>query len=192
MHSIKLYINSTLVEFNEPPAIAYNYKLTDFENPLDVKNGYSKTVVIPGTKSNNRLFDSVWRLDRTQSPDSQFNPSKKADFMLYIDGVLYESGYAKLDTVKRNDTGFWEYGVTLYSGIGEFLYNLTYNSNGEKLKLSDIWLGAGAASARDTELDMTIHQQEIWGAWACLGTTWDQTWDDQRHQVLTYVPCYNG
>lgn len=192
MHSIKLYINSTLVEFNEPPAIAYNYKLTDFENPLDVKNGYSKTVVIPGTKSNNRLFDSVWRLDRTQSPDSQFNPSKKADFFLYIDGVLYESGYVKLDTVKRNDTGFWEYGVTLYSGIGEFLYNLTYNSNGEKLKLSDIWLGAGAASARDTELDMTINQQEIWGAWACLGTTWDQTWDDQRHQVLTYVPCYNG
>ena len=74
MHSIKLYINSTLVEFNEPPAIAYNYKLTDFENPFDVKNGYSKTVVIPGTKSNNRLFDRIIYVLSIQ----QLYPSQKS------------------------------------------------------------------------------------------------------------------
>ena len=192
MYAIKLYINDTLVQFNEPPQISYNYKLTDMENPMDVKNGYSKTVVIPGTKSNNRLFDNIWKLERTQNLDADFNPSKKAPFEIYVDGALYESGYAKLDTAKRKDDGFWEYGVTLYSGIGEFLYNLTYNNNGEKLKLSDIWLGAGAASARDTELDFTINQDEIWGAWACLGHDWDQTWDDQRHQVMSFAPCYNG
>lgn len=192
MHTVDLYINGSLVEFSESPKIPYNYKLTDLEAPLDVSNGYSKTVTVPGTKNNNQLFDNIWKVERTQNIGAAFNPSKKAPFEIYVDGALYESGYAKLDTAKRGDDGFWEYGLTLYSGLGEFLYNLTYGGDGSKLKLSDLWFGAGAASARDTELDFEITRDEIANAWNALGSDSDITWDDQRHQVMNFVPCYNG
>lgn len=192
MRTVDLYINGSLVEFSESPKIPYNYKLTDLEAPLDVSNGYSKTVTVPGTKNNNQLFDNIWKVERTQNIGAAFNPSKKAPFEIYVDGALYESGYAKLDTAKRGDDGFWQYGLTLYSGLGEFLYNLTYGGDGNKLKLSDLWFGAGAASARDTELDFEITRDEIANAWNALGSDSDITWDDQRHQVMNFVPCYNG
>ncbi len=192
MQSVRLYINDVLVEFDQQPDINYNYKQTDFESPLDLKNGYSKTVVVPGTKNNNILFDNIWRVDRTQQFAEVFNPSKRVPFTLFVDSTLYESGYVKLDTITRNEDGFWEYNITLFSGIGEFIYNLTYNQKGDKLKLSDIWLGAGAASQRDTELDFTIDKDEVTGAWIDLGNNDDQTWDQQRHHVLNYAPCYEG
>lgn len=192
MQSLQLYIDGTLVEFDVQPDVNYNYKMTDFEAPLDIKNGYSKTVVVPGTKNNHILFDNIWRVDRVQSFGESFNPSKRVPFQLFVDSTLYESGYVKLDTITKNEDGFYGYNITLYSGIGEFLYNLTYGMDGKKLKLSDLWYGAGPVGSKDTELDFVIDKDEVVGSWIDLGRDNDQTWTEQRHQVINFAPCYNG
>ena len=80
-----------------------------------------------------------------------FNPAKKADFKLFKDGILLESGYAKLDSVTKNN-GLIFFNLTLYGGLGDFFYNLSYNEDGDKLTLADMF---------DDDLDFVINRDTV-------------------------------
>ena len=141
MSAIELYIGTGLVEFSTDPQILYNYTQNEVNNPTVVKNSFSKTIVIEGTPSNNKLLGQYWNLERIEGAGGTgtvFNSSKKVEFNLFVNSQLYESGYVKLDSVKKNK-GKIEYSITLYGGLGEFFYNLNTNDeNGEKLNDSEI------------------------------------------------------
>ena len=146
---IKLYIGNQEVEFSTPPEILYNYTLTDLKNPTIYKNSFSKQITIEGTPKNNQLFGSIWNLQRIQaygngSTGVSFNPLQKADFKIYVNGDLYESGYVKLSNVVRTGNDV-QYEINLFGGLGQFFYNLSYTHNeaGEaegpdKLQLKDL------------------------------------------------------
>ena len=63
--SVHLFIGGMEVEFKTTPDILYNFKVDDLLSPAAVKNSYSKTVTIPGTNANNRIFDNRTRKQRT-------------------------------------------------------------------------------------------------------------------------------
>ena len=141
--NIHLYIGDTEVEFTSKPEILYTYQVDDLTNPTVVKNSFSKTITIKGTKSNNHLFGHYWNVERMQvggggnGSNVYFNASKKMDFQLFVGTELYESGYVKLDEVRRvNDD--YEYDITLYGGLGNFFYNLSISDDGNEMKLSDL------------------------------------------------------
>ena len=104
---IELYINNTLVDLDQGSNDSFSILLqktrTDYTNPTIVKNSFTKTVSLPGTDSNNKLFNQIWKLDRTQWKGA-FNPSYRAPFLLLENGSLVECGYVKLDSVKINKT----------------------------------------------------------------------------------------
>lgn len=82
MKDLHLYIGDTEIEFNEKPEILYTYQVDDLTNPTVVKNSFSKTITIKGTKSNNHLFGHYWNIERTQvgggdGSNVYFNASKK-------------------------------------------------------------------------------------------------------------------
>ena len=184
MNNIHLYIGDTEVEFVDSPEILYTYQVDDLTNPTVVKNSFSKTITIKGTKTNNHLFGHYWNVERIQvggdGNDSNvyFNASKKMDFQLFVGTELYESGYVKLDEVRRVGNDF-EYDITLYGGLGHFFYNLSLSDDGNEMKLSDLEF--------DKDIDFTINIDTVQKAWKSLKEGTNDKW-----QIINFMPAYNG
>lgn len=181
--NIHLYIGDAEVEFTSKPEILYTYQVDDLTNPTVVKNSFSKTITIKGTKSNNHLFGHYWNVERMQvgggdGSNVYFNASKKMDFQLFVGTELYESGYVKLDEVRRiNDD--YEYDITLYGGLGDFFYNLSISDDGNEMKLSDLEF--------DKDIDFTINIGTVQNAWKSLKENKNDKW-----QLINFMPAYNG
>lgn len=188
-NNIKLFIQGKEVEFNKDPKILLNYTEKDLHNPTIVKNSFSKSITIEGTQRNNDIFGHIWDLTRVQS-NLNLNPIKKTDFQLFVNGELFEKGYAKLDKVTRTNNSV-QYSITLFGGLGQFFYNLSYDqddaSNAKKtlasLKYHDEW-------SVEPDLDFVIDKDAVYEAWGQLcgwGSTTNDRWD-----VINFAPCYNG
>lgn len=183
MNNIHLYIGNTEVEFTANPEILYTYQVDDLTNPTVVKNSFSKTITIKGTKNNNHLFGHYWNVERVQvgggdGSNVYFNASKKMDFQLFVGSELYESGYVKLDEVRRVG-GDYEYDITLYGGLGDFFYNLSTTDDGNEMKLSNLEF--------DKDIDFTINIDTVQKAWNTLKNGTDNKW-----QLINFMPAYNG
>lgn len=200
---ISLILCGQEVEFNQPPEILYNYTLTETANPSVVKNSYSKTITITGTPNNNKLFGHIWNLDRLNNFGTgsfggvYFNPIQKAEFTLYVNGEVYESGYFKLDEVRKQNHAI-EYDITLYGGLGDFFYNLSYvkGSDGtvegpDKLEIADLKFPYGVdAYLEGHDLDFVITKEAVNTAWNTLiGGSIDR---DDKFELINFAPCYNG
>lgn len=183
---IELYVGDRLVEFTNPPQINITYAHEDLHNPTVVKNSFSKTVTVDGTPVNNQIFGSFFDMRRNvaysegKNTGAYFNPSKKVPFTLYRNGEIVESGYCKLDNVKRNGENI-QYNVTLYGGLGQFLYNLSYREDGEEMKLSDLDYG--------TDFKMTINKETIRDAWNHVNGV---RMISPIYDKINFAPAYNG
>ena len=178
-----LYISDQKIDLPEKFAVLFNYTLEDRTNPTAVKNSFSKTIELPGTDNNNKVFGTFFRNDRYQlygSTDTGacFDPSKRVPFAIYQNGDLVQDGYCKLDKVIRTDEKVLYY-VSLYGGLGEFFYNLTYKSDGIEKQLSDLDFGE--------DLSFKINKDTIKSAWDTLGTSTENKW-----QTINFAPAYNG
>ena len=189
---ISLYIAENLVDLDDQSLILFNYTMEDLLNPTIVKNSYSQQVTIKGTPNNNRLFGDIFCLDRVVSYNggtlgTDFNPSQKTPFVIYNEmNEILGSGYCKLDSVTRKK-GENEYQVSLFGGLGSFLYSLAYDAEGNKRSLASLdYLGTDNT---DTELDFTINADSVAEAWNI------DPWEgniDSIWKVINFAPAYNG
>lgn len=182
---IELYINNQLVEFDEPPRVFITYAHNELHNPTVVKNSYSKTLEIAGTPNNNKIFNAFY--DMRWVNGAGFNPSKKMSFELYRNGEIMEQGYAKLDSVKRTNNNI-TYSITLYGGLGQFLYNLTTKEDGEEMKLKDL--------IYPYNLDFEVNKDTVWNAWMHINNIDSPIMplsDELNvYDFINFAPCYNG
>ena len=187
-YPVRLFLGNEEVEFSTPPQILFNYSETELTNPTIVKNSYSKTITIEGTKQNNKIFGHIYNMQRIQGYNgsimgSAFNPLVKTDFTLYYNGSIYESGYFKLDEVRRNNN-LIQYDISLYGGLGDYFYNLSFREDGTPMELSDLkyeW-----EVDNDQELGFKINKEAVNEAWINLlqpSSKWD---------TINFAPCYNG
>lgn len=198
-NKISLYIADQLVDLDDNSLILFNYTMEDLRNPTIVRNSFSKQVTLKGTPSNNKIFGHFARLDRqtaygASASGVNFSSIRKTPFAIYNEGgEVVESGYVKLDEVKR-ELNRVEYMVTLYGGLGSFFYELMYRKDGLKRTLYDLRysdlensdLSPGDLSDRD--------------GWVSLMAAWDflknpADYDPQRClwcNIINFAPCYNG
>lgn len=177
---ISLYINGQLADLADDGLVLLNVQLSDLTNPAVVRNSWTQEVELPRCPANDRIFGHSGRLDRLagaggSGPD--FNASKRTPFAIYAEtGEVLFSGYAKLNGVTRD-----AYRVSLYGGLGDFLYGLAYDGAGNKRSLADLDYGV--------DIDFTITLQTVRDAWARLAgdTSKPEKWD-----VINFAPCYNG
>ena len=188
---ISLYIADRQVDLDDQSFILFNYAMEDLSNPTIVKNSFSQQITLKGTANNNAIFGDAFRLDRHVGNDggqagADFNPSVKTPFVIYNEmGEILESGYAKLDTITRKRNAV-EYKVSLYGGLGSFLYSLSYDVNGNKRTLADLdYLGTGNT---DSELDFVINAASVRAAW----DTNKEGAIDNIWKVINFAPAYNG
>lgn len=182
---IKLFIENQEVDFATPPDIKFTYNRIDYTNPTVIKVGYSKTLQIEGTQNNNRIFNSIWRLDRTQG-ERQFNPSKRVKFQLFENGDLLEEGYVKLDDVIREGNKI-VYDISLFAGLNDFFYSLSFKEDGSEYKLADLQY-----LDDDNDLDFTITRNVVNEAWNNLGKNEGDTGYKEKWDVINFAPMYNG
>lgn len=174
---IELYLGDELVEFSTEPQILMNYTVEDLTNPTAVKNSFSKTLTIEGTPNNNRIFGHYY--DVTKVISTGFNPAKRVPFTLWNNGEKVETGYLKLDRVRRNN-GRITYDATLFGGLGDFLYSLTTDADGNELTLADLDYG--------TDMSMVVNKTTV-------GDAWEHIAGHYRNEIYDYInfaPCYNG
>lgn len=206
---IRLFIGEKEIEFTSDPKILFNYKLTDINNPTVVKNSYSKSIEIEGTPKNNDVFENIWNLQRVQWGGIDFNPIKKTDFTIYVNGDIYERGYAKLDGITTKN-GKITYSITLFGGLGSFFFNLSYkDSEGDdKKSLADLYYAArdvgNVFRQSEPDLNFRINKESLWDAWNVITGNPDAVYDesevsrpdnyyyDYKWEVLNFAPCYNG
>lgn len=158
---IELRIEGIKVDIKDDLPISFTYQTIDPDKLSTIKNSFSKTVDLPGTKRNNDLFGDLFRIDRyipsrlvdqtytdidyeglqysgVRNIGFQFDPHKKAEFLLLSNGTLVQSGYCTLNEIVVKDNNEVTYKITLYGGIGNFFYNLTYNEDGTPKTLFDM------------------------------------------------------
>lgn len=185
-NKVRLYIEGQRADLDDGAFILLNYTAEDLSNPTVVRNSFSKQITLKGTPANDEIFGHIYRNDRQTDYGSPytgpyFDPCRKTSFTIYNEAMeILESGYLKLDEIvttrKRHD-----YKVTLYGGLGSFLYGLSYDSSGNKLTLADLDFGE--------TLDFTIDRDAVADAWARLDgdTSKAAKWD-----IVNFMPAYMG
>lgn len=186
MSAISLYIDGKRADLADDGLILFNYQAEDLQNPTIVKNTYSQSITLEGTPANNAIFSYSFRTDR-RIDDNGFQPLRKTPFVIYNDkSEVLESGYVKLESVERNGSNV-RYKVSLFGGLGSFLYSLTYDAEGNKRSLADLeYLNTNNS---ETELDFNINAQAVRDAWQML---LDDTQTESKWKVINFAPCYNG
>ena len=163
MRKVRLYIGDQLVDLPEGVNLPITYTTEDFKNPTIVKNSFSKTISLPSSDNNNKIFNYFYKLDRCQSYTG-FNPSHRVDFKIYCDSELYESGYIQLNSVTGTGENL-QYNITMYGGLGDFFYGLKYNEDGTTKTLADLQFFAtdssGQIRPKDDELTFNINKEFV-------------------------------
>ena len=160
---IELYIDGQRADLAEQGLILWNYVLEEMSNPTIVRNFFTQTITLPSTSANNRIFGHYLRSDRLSGVGG-YNPMVRTPFVVYSgNSEILTSGYCKLDKVVRKGAADAEYSVTLFGGLGSFLYGLSYNEDGDKLTLADLaYLGE---DSDPSELDFAIDRRAVLDAW---------------------------
>lgn len=196
MREIELFIGGREVDIDNDVNIPFNYAFTDMTNPTAVKNSFTKNVTIKGTAGNNKIFGHYFQADRRVGDGAvnigaDFDPMKRVDFQLRRNGDIIESGYCKLSGVTRKGNDV-TYSLTLYGGLGDFLYNLSHSDEeGNKPTLASLYYKVkddkGRLIGKDDELSFRISKEAVKEAWGNLGSDGERIWN-----FINFVPCYNG
>lgn len=123
-------------------SIPINKSIIDIQNIAERKSDFSKTITLPGTSNNNNIFSNIFNLARSVQNDEtynfapDFNPSLKADAILYKNGIVQLQGYLQLTNINVLDDYEIEYEIIIIGRTANLFQDL-----GEK-KLSELNLSA--------------------------------------------------
>lgn len=125
----ELFLNGRLVDIDQRLPFALSFAINDIKDLSARKGNKSKTITLPGTRSNLNIMLSVFTLSSIDSIiDDQpelinFDPSIKAEARYYQDGLLQFNGIAQLMSCKSNN-GTWSFDLTLVSDTIDYITRL--------------------------------------------------------------------
>lgn len=150
---IELLIKGSAIDLGEGVDIALNKSIADIRNPEQRSSDFSKTITIPGTANNNKAFNHIFDVANDITGSGQFNPdfnpNKKADCTLLVDGMPQITGFIRLTEIVLND-GRIEYNCTIHGESANLFTDLEnaklnqldfseYNHTCNILNIKDSW-----------------------------------------------------
>lgn len=194
---ITLYIEGIAADLTDDALVLFTYTREDLDNPATIRNAYTKQITIPGTPNNVSIFNEFGRSDRATGSAGggigrDFNALKRLSFTIYDErSVIIEEGYLKLDTVQEDAHGIRSYTVTLFGGLGGFMYSLMYDSSGNKRSLASLWyLGEGVGNPEDEVINVNANATWVRAFWAYVDDGLGAIGD--RMDCFGFIPAYNG
>jgi len=180
---ISLLINGNKVDIVNSEEFAQQFAIThsfsDLYEPDKVTDSYSKSITLPGTDNNNKIFAHIWKLDSDNI--EQFNASQLSDFQIFLNNELWQSGTAQLTDITRKNN-VYSYKVTLYGAITKvmsMLLNSDIDDESNKLLRSLKY---------PTKLRHTLNDYMLYRMWSSTYYTGNIYLND----YMNYVPCQNG
>lgn len=128
---VRLFVENREVDLADSIDYTINKQFTDISNPTDIINDWSKTVVIPRTNNNEKIFGDLYSPQRAilsggSNVGLYFDPYKKFNFRLQDGESTIMVGYGKVNSCTSNGID-----VTLNGELGKIiqeLKKLTFNS----------------------------------------------------------------
>jgi hypothetical protein len=124
-----------ILDLYEDEDIPLTLSVDDFKNVAEKVQSYSKAFNLPATKRNNKIFDQLFEITRTNN-GVIFNVYKKTQCVLKQDGFTLFQGFLRLlDVTDKN--GETSYNVNLYSEVVA-LADFLKDSNFRDLDFSEL------------------------------------------------------
>lgn len=133
----RLFIEGKEIEVNNETVISITKQFSSLNNPTNLFTEWTKTVRIPVTEYNDKTFGGIYSADKrivwggSKYIGLYFDPSKKLDFYIEYNNDRILSGYAKMNTVTKNN-GYGYYEFTLFGALGKVfqdIKNITFDSS---------------------------------------------------------------
>lgn len=126
--NIQLYLADQELELNNTISFPLNKTFENLYNPTDIIVDYSKSINIPITQRNNKIFANAYRLDKTvvagdTNIGMYLNPIKRIPFKMLYNGNLLLEGYAKFVSATNSISNSY-YTINLFGIIGEVFQEL--------------------------------------------------------------------
>lgn len=159
---LEIFIEGNKLDINEEFSIMLSFAIDDVRDFAAKNTTFSKTVVLPGTKNNNRLFGNIF--DATISNDYDatkknvginFNASVSASVFVFNNNLQVMKGIMQLLEI-INDDGFIEYEVGLFGELAGFTSSL-----GASLLTGNMTTGGAANAALDLDFSAYDHNYTI-------------------------------
>ena len=125
---INLFVNTVLMDLSDDFDLLITRSIADIKNPEQRTSDWSKTIVLPGTKANNVLFGNIFEVEHTVLGNGQFspnfNPNKKADVLVLVDGFEQLRGFIRLIQINVLDSDTIEYECSLHGQTADLFTTL--------------------------------------------------------------------
>jgi hypothetical protein len=175
----ELFINGRLVDIDQNAPFPLTFSISDIKDLSSRKGNKSKTITLPGTRSNVQLMLSVFTLSAIDSifedqPELiDFDPSIKAECQYYQSGLLEFNGVVQLMSCKQLN-GIWSFDITLVSDTIDYISRL------QKIKVNELgW------SEYDHALTYA-NQQDTWNGIIQLDGSPSSNYDSQGWTGVGY------
>lgn len=111
--------------------IPITFSILDIREPEKRRTSWSKTITIPGTKNNNRIFSHVYEIGQdgwvtigNKSVYEGFNPNLRKECIVMNDGIQVMKGNLQLKKIKRDLDGNIEYEIALNGDLTSLFYDV--------------------------------------------------------------------
>jgi len=116
---IEILVDGQPLDILQNPNIFITRSIADIREPESRESEWTKTIEIPGTSANNKIFSHLFEVEQTVYGTS-FNPNIKADCIIYADGVEQLRGFLRLISIKVDDSTHITYEVTCHGQSADF------------------------------------------------------------------------
>jgi hypothetical protein len=116
---IEILVDGQPLDILQNPSILIQRSIADIREPESRESEWTKTIEIPGTSANNKIFSHLFEVEQTVYGTS-FNPNIKADCIIYADGVEQLRGFLRLISIKVDDSTHITYEVTAHGQSADF------------------------------------------------------------------------
>ena len=127
---IELFVEGQKLDINEGFSTLISYAVDDVKDFGAKNTGFTKTIILPGTKTNNLLFGKVFDINKSTIYSTSFansglnyNAAVSAKAMIFSDSMQVFKGVLRLMEIII-DNGIIEYEVSVVGELGGFVYNL--------------------------------------------------------------------
>lgn len=144
---IEIIVNNQALEFDEID-LQITKSIADIREPQQRQSEWSKTITIPGTPNNNKLFNHIFDVNKSIT-QFQYNPNKKASCLLLVDGAVHLQGFIRLTDIIANDEQI-SYNITIHGQLSDLFNDI------KNLKLSDLDF---------SEYNHTLNRDNVINSW---------------------------
>ena len=122
------------VDLSDDVTFPITFNIADVREINNRNGAYSKTVRIPGTKDNNKVFKYIFDIQGIDNYDTRI----KVKCNIVVDTIPVLEGYIQLNSIIATDNRYWIYDCTIFGENSNFSKEIDQNARLEDLDFTDL------------------------------------------------------